>query len=278
MPSIGFKLSQPEKDMINSTIESYQERSPKKLNKSQALVALVQDFIKYQTEGTGDTDYFPPNVYDVLTAIRGDCEYLHFIEQDFACYEDAHKKHAPQVLEGTPEQVQILCKLCLAGKRRLEIERSKRLQEKEYIRRLATFAKGLINITEKGIVHDVFFCLREILDGNLGFSRDNQTIFCPFEDGDIVYIDETCRERINPKDGSTPCQFLSSMQNIVRLDKEFWKSTNLDLPELGLDLDGDTPDPETEITPEPELDLEPDRKTIEVDGKEIDDDTKEIEE
>lgn len=271
MSSIGFKLNIDEKGMINSVIESYQDKAPKKLNKSQAFVSIMQEYVRLSTEGTSGDQWTPPNVLDVLTLIRKECEYLNFIEQDFACYEDAHKKHTPQVLEGTPEQVQILCKLCLAGKRRIEIERSKRLQEKEYIRRLAAFAKGLINITEKGIVHDIFFCLRETLDGNLVFSRDNQTIFCPIENGDIVYIDETCRDRINPKDGSKVCQYLSSMQNIVRLDKEFWKSTDLDIPAIA--LEPAEPEPVTE----PEQETE-DRKVIEIDAKVIDEDDKEIKE
>ena len=253
MPTIAFKLSELEKELANDIVESFAELNG--LNKSEALIRILRE---YKTSQQERGDYVPPNVNQVLEGIP--CKYLQFIANDFLCYEQAHKKKQPTVLNGTPEEVKITCQACLQGKRDLEIARSKKLQEKEYIRRLRTFAKQLIRITEKGIVNDVFFCLCETLDNQLGFSRDNETMICPLEDQEVVYIEETCKNRIDPKTGESPCQYLTSMQNIVRIDQGFWEKRGDDLEvdlleDIGIE-DRDFDKRPTRKTVEPEFEIQ----------------------
>lgn len=257
LPTLSFKVeSQRDKDLANDIIEEYAKSN--KLNKGEAVIHLLVRFQEQLEGGQIEGAYVPPNVQEVLDEVRHKlgCQFLKFMENDFYCLEKIAKTKKPVMLRGSPEDVLDMCRACDHWTEEQKQAKLEALRNREYIKRLENFMKGLITISERGFITDVQFCVREVMEGNLVFSRDGRTLNCPLEDGDVVYIEEKCQTMLNPKDGVPPCQYFATIEKLVQLDKSVWESHDLKLP--ALTVEDDLPDP-----------LEP-RRVVDSEVKEID--------
>lgn len=249
--TLSFRVSESEKEYANGLIEAIAEQED--MNKSESLIEILRRYERSLIDDKTNENWVPPNVSQVLKTI--DCEFLKFYDQDFVCLEKYHSTKKPVLLEGSPQQVQDGCQACGYYREKKRLQKIQELRQKEYIKRLEKFMKGLMRITEKGFITDIQFCICDVLEGDLGFSRDGLTLKCPLENGEIVYINDKCKTLVNNENGLPPCKFFASLERLVRIQKEDWEKENLTLPQTFLeDLDLDKPEYQ---------DQEPPRETIE---------------
>jgi len=245
--TLSFKVSESEKEYANNLILDVQKQTDK--NKSESFIEILRIYEQSLLDGKTNEKYVSPNVAQVLKNI--DCEFLKFYDQDFVCLEKIASTKKPVLLEGSPEQVQDMCQACGYYREQKRLAKIQALRQKEYIKRLEKFMKGLMRITEKGFITDIQFCICDVLDGELGFSRDGLTLKCPLEDNEIVYINDKCKTMLNPKDGLPPCQYFASLERLIRIQKEDWEKENLTLPALE-ELDLDKPEYQDQSEPKEE--------------------------
>jgi len=265
--NIAFRLStQSEKDKVNEILDEYSKI--KNIKKPEALIQILDLYNKSEHGESITSEYIPPNVQEVLDEIQKElgCSFIKFMENDFYCLEQIARTKKPVMLQGSPEDVLDMCRACNKYREEKKQEKIDALRQKEYIKRLERFMKGLITISERGFITDVQFCIREVLDGRLGFSRDGQTLQCPLEDNELVYINEKCQTMLNPDTGLPPCQYFASIDKLVQMDKSVWEGNDLTLPILA--LDNDLPDPSINAPPKK-------RKIIEADQVEVKEPTEE---
>lgn len=254
MVTIAFRVSEEEKTYADNLIEAL-KNDLSLSNKGEAFLELVRRYEQSLLEGKTSEAYVPPNVADVLKKI--DCEFLKFYEQDFVCLEKIASTKKPVFLEGSPQQVQDMCQACGYYREQKRLQKINELRQKEYIKRLEKFMKGLMRITEKGFVTDIQFCICDVLEGDLGFSRDGLTLKCPLENGEIVYIHDKCKTMLNPKDGLPPCQYFASLERLIRIQKEDWENEGLVMPQTYLEeLDLDKPEYQDQSEPRKTINAE----------------------
>lgn len=260
MVNIAFRLAtQSDKDRINDILEDYMKK--KNIKKPEALLEILDLFDQSEFSEAVSRDYVAPNVQEVLDEVKQKlgCGYIKFMDNDFYCLEKIAKTKKPVRLLGSPEDVLDMCRACdhyIEEQKQAKVEA---LRQREYIKRLEKFMKGLITISERGFITDVQFCICEVLEGNLGFSRDGRTLQCPLENNELIYIAEKCQTMLNPKDGLPPCQYFATIEKLVQLDKSVWETHDLNFPALEDHIE----------LPDPIEEKDKGRKIIEADSVEI---------
>jgi len=237
--SIGFKVSDSQKQLINNTLERVAKHTG--LNKGDSLVYIIESFSNKQI-GNESGEYIKPNVRDVLQYV--DCPYIEHSDEIFWCLEKAHTSKKKDNLGVDPENVKRFCIACKQGKADLIEKRNKEERRKESFKRLERFLKQFMTITEKGFIAETYMCLCNAIEGNLIYSRDGKSLQCPLEENDIVQIQDVCMNALNPKTGLPPCHYLVTLEHLVQLTKEDIEKMDIDLPQIDY-LEPDEPSSNT---------------------------------
>jgi len=223
----SVKVNDSQKQLINNILEKVVIE--KGFNKGDSFIYILESFSNIDI-GNVSGEYIKPNVRDVLQSV--DCDYIEYSDELFWCLEKAHKTKKKDNIGIEPESVKRFCIACKQGKSdilQIKIEDERR---KESIKKLQNFAKSFMIVTEKGFLANSYMCIRDSLEGNLSFSRDGKTLTCSLNDNDIVNIDEVCMKALNPDTELTPCQYLITLEHLVKLSKDDLKTLDLDLPEI----------------------------------------------
>ena len=217
--SLGFKVDESQKTLINSVLERVsKERS---LNKSDSLVYVIEKYSNLDI-GNKSGDYIPTNIRDVLTQIR--CGYIGFVKDEFICRENMSKKKKPDILEGEPNVVLNNCLACIQHKLKNETDKRNTEMRKESIKKLQTFMKNFIAISKSGFKYTAFMCLCDADEGKIIFSRGGESLQCPLIEYELVDIQLSCMEKINPNTQNKPCESLASLEGIQAIDPSIFKN------------------------------------------------------
>ena len=239
----------------------------KGFKKSDALMYILDAFEKQSTKGAfNEEDYIPPSVMDALREIA--CEYLQYAEETFLCLEHFHKTKKKHMLGIEPRGLIIDCKSCKQGKADIVKNQIAKERRKESIKKLLAFAQTFSIITEHGFMAQSYICIHNALEGNFIFSRDNSSINCGLNDGEVTSIVETCLTKLNPQTGLAPCQYMITLDHLVTLSKEDLETMNLVIPKLDESPLEESPLDDIEKEPERVV-VESSSKVVEVKGKEI---------
>jgi len=263
--TLGFKVTDSLKAKANKILKKIQK--DRGIRKVDALEFVLDAYDIQTSKGEFETDdYIPPSVMDALREIA--CEYLQYAEETFLCLENFHKSKKKHMLGIEPRGLIIDCKSCKQGKADIVKNQIAKERRKESIKKLLKFAQTFSIITERGFMAQSYICIHNALEGNFIFSRDNSSILCGLEDGEITSIDESCLTKLNPKTGLAPCQYMITLDHLVKLSKEDLETMNLIIPKLDETPLDETPIDDIEKQPESVI-VKNDQEVIEVEGKEI---------
>jgi len=227
--TLSFRLNSLDKERAESIIKTISDK--RKLSKPDSFIYLLDDYNKrILLDGKTNVDYIPPNISDVLNSIN--CDYLVFRDDLFQCFEDYHKKKDTYSIGIEPETVRMNCLSCLKGKSDIIERKIQDERRKESFKRIETLARQLLTITEKGFMTNVQLCTYNILDGNLTYSRDNETLICGLQDNDLINIQDRCMKALNNKTSKPPCQYLITLEHLSQISKEDIKKMNIELPQI----------------------------------------------
>ncbi len=263
--TLGFKVTGSLKKKINKILKKVQD--DKGVRKVDALEFIIDAYDKASIESSfNEEDFIPPSIMDALREIA--CEYLQYMEETFLCLEHFHKTKKKHMLGIEPRGLIIDCKSCKQGKADIVKKQIAKERRKESIKKLLDFASTFSIITERGFMATSYICIYNALEGNFLFSRDNTTINCGLVEGEIVQIEHDCLTKLNPQTSLAPCQYLITLDHLVKLSKEDLETMNLIIPKID-----EAPLDEVEIE---NIENEPERvvvksktKVIETTGKDI---------
>ena len=263
--TLAFRVTDSLKEKANKILKQVQkERSIRKVD---ALEFILDAFDKASIDSTfNQEDYIPPSIMDALREVA--CEYLQYAEETFLCLEHFHKTKKKHMLGIDPRALIIDCKSCKQGKADIVKNQIAKERRKESIKKLLQFASTFSIITERGFMSQSYICIHNALEGNFIFSRDNTTINCGLNDGEVTNIEETCLTKLNPQTGLAPCQYMITLDHLVKLSKEDLETMNLVIPKLDESPLDEIPIEDIE-EPDERLIVESDQEVIEVEGKEI---------
>jgi len=263
--TLSFKIGQAQKDKANIIIKKVQKE--KSITKGDALEYILDAYDIQSTTGEfNQEDYIPPSVMDALRQIA--CEYLQYVEETFLCLEHFHKSKKKHMLGIEPRGLIIDCKSCKQGKADIVKNQIAKERRKESIKKLLAFASTFSIITERGFMAQSYICIYNALEGNFIFSRDNSSILCGLDEGEITSIEESCLVKLNPKTGLAPCQYMITLDHLVKLSKEDLETMNLIIPQLDESPLDDSKIDDIEAQPERVI-VENKQEVIETTGKEI---------
>lgn len=263
--TLTVRMGSIQKEKINSVLKNLMDK--KSFSKGDALEFISDAYDVQSTEGAfNEEDYIPPSIMDALREIA--CEYLQYAEETFLCLEHFHKTKKKHMLGIEPRALIIDCKSCKQGKADIVKNQIAKERRKESIKKLLAFASTFSIITERGFMAQSYICIHNALEGNFIFSRNNTNMNCGLADNDIVQIEDTCITKLNPKTQLAPCQYLITLDHLVKLSKEDLETMNLIIPQID-----ESPLDDSKID---DIEKEPERavvkskvKVIETTGKEI---------
>ncbi len=263
--TITVRMGSNQKKKINATLKNLMEL--KSFSKGDALEFITDAYDLDTSKGAfNQEDFIPPSIMDAIREVA--CEYLQYMEETFLCLEHFHKTKKKHMLGIDPRALMIDCNSCKQGKADIVKNQIAKERRKESIKKLLTFASTFSVITERGFMAQSYICIHNALEGNFIFSRDNTTINCGLDEGEITSIEETCLTKLNPKTGLAPCQYMITLDHLVKLSKEDLETMNLVIPELDTEQ-VDEPPIDNIGEPQERAIVPSSSKVIETNGKEI---------
>jgi len=258
-------MGHSQKEKANKIIEDVKNK--RNITKSDALEFILDAYDVQESKGEFDSqDYIPPSIMDAIREIA--CEYLQYQDETFLCLENFHKTKKKHMLGIEPRGLIIDCHSCKQGKADIVKNQIAKERRKESIKKLLKFAQTFSIITEHGFMAQSYICICNALEGNFIFSRDNSSINCGLNDGEVTSIEESCLTKLNPQTGLAPCQYMITLDHLVKLSKEDLETMNLIIPKLDDSPLEDSPIDDIEKEPERVI-VESNVETIEDEGKEI---------
>ncbi len=222
-------MGKGQRTKINKVIASIKKE--KSLTQGDALEYIIDAYDKASIESSFNTeDFIPPSIMDALREIA--CEYLQYHKETFLCLEHFYKTKKKHMLGIDPRGLIIDCKSCKQGKADIMRKQIAKERRKESIKKLLDFASTFSIITERGFMATSYICICNALEGNFLFSRDNTTINCSLDEGELVQIEHECLTKLNPQTSLAPCQYLITLDHLVKLSKEDLETMNLIIPKL----------------------------------------------
>ncbi len=261
----SFRLSPNQKTKVQKIVKDLREE--KGLSKGDTLEFILDAYVKASIRGNvNEEDFIPPSIMDAIREIS--CKYLQYTTETFLCLEHFNKTKKKHMLGIEPRGIIIDCNACKQGKADIVRNQIAKERRKESIKKLLAFASTFSIITERGFMATSYICICNALEGNFLFSRDNTTMNCSLDEGELVQIEHECLTKLNPQTSLAPCQYLITLDHLVKLSKEDLETMNLIIPKLD-----ESPLDEVEIE---NIEGEPERvviksktKVIETTGKEI---------
>ena len=224
--TFSVRITKSVKDKIENCLVKIAEDTGFK--KGKALEYVFDAYIQMLLEGKAKPDeYIEPDIQDVLTSIN--CDYLLY-DGKFFCLERYHNKKERDIIGIEPSKVKDNCMACLKGKQDIIKHKITEQRRKESFRKLHDFLKQFIVITEKGIIANAYMCTYDALDGKFHVSKDGKSLRCPLEEDEYISIKEVCFNRVNPKKEMPPCQYLITLEHIVKLTKADLETMDIDIP------------------------------------------------
>lgn len=184
--SLGFKVSNSEKQFINDVLNKIKEDTGK--TKSDCLIYLVNEYVSLSSGGEITKD-MPTSIRQVLTEVKKECPYLRHRDFGFVCLENVNTKKKEEKLSIVPKETIEMCRMCIRKKKELRQKEIDKLRQKESIKKLLDFAKQFRTVIGKGVLKDLYFCFHDVYsdDSQIIFSTNGKTLKCPIKFISINY-------------------------------------------------------------------------------------------
>ena len=267
MVTVSFKLqTEKDKQNVNDTINNITDLYNEIDNKGIALLKLCSLY----KEGfkQPDRDY---SSEILLTLKQINCKYLRYESEieGFVCNEDFFKKKKGIVIGANPDLIIQRCNDCRQGKQDLLEQKKDEELRKKSIMKLLNLTKAISQFAHNGFEVDIMLCTAPLKkEGSIQCSYNGEHMNCILKENELMNIEKVCKQTINPKTLTQPCQYLISLQHAPRFDLNNIVVENESINDVSEALiKSYTPEPENKLLESDTKIVDAEYKTIEQEGE-----------